>query len=81
MKDRSFQEVVFRFYYGSFSIIISYHKEKSRISLNLQGLLTLCIFFLDSKAKMVVVSMALTPDQDRASNYPGPVELLRANCY
>lgn len=57
MKDRSFRGVVFRFYYGSFSIIISYHKEKSRISLNLQGLLTLSIFFLDSKDKMVVVSM------------------------
>ena len=78
MKDRSFRGVVFRFYNGSFSIIVSYYKEKSRIFLNLQGLLTLSIFFLDSKAKMVVVSMALTPDQDRASNYPGPVELLRA---
>ncbi len=45
MKDRSFQGVVFRFYYGSFSIIISYHKEKGRIFLNLQGLLTLSILF------------------------------------
>ncbi len=59
MKDRSFRGVVFRFYYGSFSIIISYHKEKSRISLNLQGLLTLSIFFLDSKAKIVVVSIGI----------------------
>lgn len=48
MKDRSFQGVVFRFYYGSFSIIVSYYKEKSRIFLNLHGLLTISIFFLDS---------------------------------
>lgn len=45
MKDCSFRGVVFRIYNVSFSIIVSFHKERSQKYLNLQGFLTLSILF------------------------------------
>jgi hypothetical protein len=59
----------------------SIQKKQHRDHIHSQNAAARYLRRLDSKAKMVVVSMALTSDQDRASNYPGPVELLRANCY
>ncbi|GEM_PF-5440028 len=45
MKDRSFGGVVFRIYNVSFFIIVSFYREKSQTSLNLQGCLALSILF------------------------------------